>query len=176
MLFFLYKITKIDSSSENYPSYFKHVLQVILIIFGEDFYFYFSHRLLHFPYIYKKIHKIHHEFYNTISISAIYAHPLEFILGNVLPFWIPIMMFGGNVHVITVGTYMTWNILETHETHSGYTFPISMFDIFPFSTDSDYHNFHHLKNTGNYSSFMKIWDTYFGTNKFYYQSLKSKIE
>jgi sterol desaturase/sphingolipid hydroxylase (fatty acid hydroxylase superfamily) len=54
------------------------------MIFCEDLMFYFSHRTLHTPWFYKKFHKVHHEFYNTVCISSEYAHPFEFLIGNVV--------------------------------------------------------------------------------------------
>ena len=61
--------------------------------------------------------------------------------------------------------------METHETHSGYEFPWSMYAAVPFATDSTYHNFHHLKNVGNYGSVFRVWDTLFQTNKYYYKKI-----
>ena len=43
------------------PSVFEYVLQVYFSFMCEDFFFYWSHRTLHLPYFYKRIHKIHHE-------------------------------------------------------------------------------------------------------------------
>lgn len=67
---------------------------------------------------------------------------------------------------------MNWGVLrvyETHEAHSGYEPPCSMFRIIPFGLDASYHIFHHTKNVGNYSTFMTIWDTVFNTNQDYYE-------
>ncbi len=38
------------------------VWQVLFCQFAEDLTFYWSHRLFHSPAVYKKIHKVHHEF------------------------------------------------------------------------------------------------------------------
>ena len=51
----------------------------------EDFLFFFIHKLLHTKYLYKKIHKIHHEYYSPMPLTAFYSHPLEFILSNIVP-------------------------------------------------------------------------------------------
>lgn len=51
----------------------------------EDTGFYWMHRFLHIPSVYKLYHKKHHEYNNSISISALYSHPVDYILSNVIP-------------------------------------------------------------------------------------------
>ena len=49
-----------------------------------DIVFYTVHRILHLPRFYK-YHKLHHTYKYTYGPSAIYASPLEFVLGNIGP-------------------------------------------------------------------------------------------
>jgi len=111
-----------------------YLLHILILLLLEDFFFYFSHRLLHFDFLYKYVHKQHHEFYNTISIACLYAHPIEFILGNLMPHFIPMFVLGSSTHIITLTSWTFLNLMETHETHSGYQFPVSLFTLFPFSS------------------------------------------
>lgn len=67
---------------------------------------------------------------------------------------------------------MVWGLLrhyETHEAHSGYEFPWSIFRALPFTTAESYHAFHHSKNVGNYSTFFTVWDNVFDSNAEYYE-------
>jgi sterol desaturase/sphingolipid hydroxylase (fatty acid hydroxylase superfamily) len=68
---------------------------------------------------------------------------------------------------------MIWGgirLVETHDGHSGYEFPWSVFRLLPFGSDATYHDFHHTKNVGNYSSLMTVWDTIFDSNTQYWES------
>ena len=149
----------------NFPNTFEILVQIIFFMFAEDFTFYFSHRMFHNPIIYNKIHKIHHEYKQPISITLIYAHPFEFFFGNLMPVIMGPLILMKKVHVMTL---ILWNILRAFETadgHSGYDFPWSPFRLLPFSGTAEYHNYHHTHNVGNFSSFFTWLDTLFGTNK-----------
>jgi sterol desaturase/sphingolipid hydroxylase (fatty acid hydroxylase superfamily) len=37
-----------------------------------------------------------------------------------------------------------------------------------------YHNYHHLKNIGNFGSMFIMWDSIFGTNSYYYKDISSR--
>jgi sterol desaturase/sphingolipid hydroxylase (fatty acid hydroxylase superfamily) len=144
------------------------MLTIIFCMLCEDFSFHFIHKLLHHPRIYSLIHKIHHSHIVTISIAVEYAHPIEFILGNLIPTTLGPLLLGRNLHIFTFAIWGKVRLTETLEDHSGYEFPWSPFRLIPFSASAAYHDFHHSHNVGNYSSFFSFWDTLCGTNKDYY--------
>ena len=137
--------------------------QMALCMLIEDFTFYWSHRLLHNKIFYNKIHKQHHEYVQTVSCSALYAHPIEFILGNLLPSAIGPIILGRNMHFLTYIVYAAMVLHETHDGHSGYTFSWSPHRVIPFTFDAEFHIFHHWKYKGNYANYLSIWDRVFGS-------------
>jgi len=144
----------------------------------EDFFFYFGHRLLHTPFLYKHIHKIHHEYYNAISLCAEYAHPLEFAFGNVLPSSAGYIILGEKSHLSVFVLWCAIRLFETIDGHSGYEFSWSPYRLLPLSGSSEYHNYHHSHNIGTYGSFFTYLDTLFKTNKDYfaYKARKERME
>jgi len=161
---------------ESFPSLKEIIGQIIFFAIVEDFFFYWTHRILHHPKLYPYIHKIHHEYNITISLAAEYAHPLEFIFGNLFPVNVGPRMLGNKVHV---ATYLIWIIvaqMETADQHSGYEFPWSPYRFMPLSVSTHYHNFHHSHNAGNFCSVTTVWDTLCGTNKSYFTYLAKKRE
>lgn len=130
--------------------------------------FFWSHRMLHQPWIYPYIHKMHHEFYNSIVLTCEYAHSVEYIFGNSLPSIVGSKLLFGRCHVLTMLVFLTIRLTETAEAHSGYDFPFSLTKHLPFSCTPHYHNHHHLTNIGNYGSFFMMWDSICGTNTHFY--------
>ena len=53
-----------------------------------DLGFYMIHLAMHSqPLLYKYIHRIHHRFQAPTAMACVYAHPLEFLVGNLLPIY-----------------------------------------------------------------------------------------
>ena len=61
------------------------LLSLGVAVLLHEFFFYYIHRLIHTSYFYSRIHKIHHTWVVPIGVATFYAHPLEHLMGNVLP-------------------------------------------------------------------------------------------
>lgn len=156
-------------SNEDLPDWKTLAATVVFCMICEDFCFHFMHKMLHTKYLYRLIHKIHHEHKITIGLAAEYSHPLEFIFGAALPSACGTFILGNRCHFVT---HLIWNIVRIFESldgHCGYEFSWSPYRLIPFSTSASYHAFHHSHNIGNYSSFFSLWDTLTGSNSIYYK-------
>ncbi|KAI8478178.1 fatty acid hydroxylase domain-containing protein 2-like isoform X1 [Branchiostoma floridae x Branchiostoma belcheri] len=111
------------------------VVELIVFVLVEEVMFYYSHRLLHQPALYKRIHKKHHEWTAPIGIVAVYSHPVEHILSNLLPVAAGPILMGS--HVATVWLWFCLALTTTSISHSGYHFPLL--------PSPEAHDFHHAK-------------------------------
>ena len=156
---------------EHLPTTKTLALSIAFFMLVEDFCFYWSHRFLHWKVIYPYIHKMHHKHVMTTSVAGEYAHPVEYVLGNMLPTTVGPMLLGYKCHFVTVLAWYLIRFTENLDGHCGYDFSWSPFRLIPFSSSAAYHDFHHAVNIGNYASFFSIWDSVFGTNKVFYDHL-----
>ena len=92
-------------------------------------------RLLHYPGLYKHIHKRHHEWTAPIGIVSIYAHPVEHILSNLIPPAVGPLLLGS--HLATSWMWFALALMSTTVAHCGYHFP--------FLPSPEAHDYHHLK-------------------------------
>ncbi len=96
-------------------------------------------RLFHSHYLYKVIHKTHHEWTAPVGISASYCHPIEHFIVNILPIATGPMLLGGCLgnHLVSEWVWLTAAIISTTISHSGYHLP--------FLPSPEHHDFHHSK-------------------------------
>ena len=76
--------------NNSYSFYDVCMLPFIYVL--SDVFFYIGHRLFHTKTLYK-FHKKHHEIIKPVSISALYLHPIDFIFGNIVPLFLPCLLF-----------------------------------------------------------------------------------
>ncbi|XP_066833335.1 fatty acid hydroxylase domain-containing protein 2 isoform X3 [Anser cygnoides] len=73
-----------NTFSKELPTFQWFLVELSIFTITEEILFYYSHRLVHLPLLYKHIHKKHHEWTAPIGVVSIYAHPLEHIVQPVL--------------------------------------------------------------------------------------------
>lgn len=114
--------------------------------------FYSTHLLFHHPSIYQYIHKKHHSFTAPVAVAALYAHPAEILLSNLIPLVLGPIVLGSHPYV-----YWTWfvvSIINTLNAHCGYELP--------FMPSPRFHDLHHRKFRHNYG-ILYMMDAAFGT-------------
>lgn len=145
------------------PSVSTVLLQVVVCLLIEDCGFYWLHRSLHHRFIYRHLHKVHHEYKANIGVAAEHFHPLEDVL-NIVPTIAGPLLLG--VHLLTFQVWLVVRISEIVNSHSGYVVPFSPWECIPLvQGGADRHEFHHSHNVGSYGSFSKFWDWVGGTDE-----------
>ena len=142
--------------------------QLLFCLVMEDFGFHHAHQLLHTKQFYW-IHKIHHRYHAPIAVSAAYAHPLEYMFGNLLPSVLGPLLLQNRMHAWSFCIWLMFRASAAVENHSGYEFPWSMYQAIPFKAPTEYHDFHHNRNQGTYSGVLRLWDMIYGTNTHYFE-------
>ena len=169
-------LTQIDYFSlevSNIPNWKVLLLQLAFCFFMEDTAHYWFHRWLHTPWAYHVIHKMHHEFESPTILSTSFAHPLEILILGFATFLGPLLL---RPHFLTLLIFVNLRQLAACETHSGFDFPFSPNNLAPnLIGGADFHDFHHRRCSGVFSSNFMWWDIWCGTcGGFFEWKLKQK--
>jgi Delta7-sterol 5-desaturase len=170
--------TKLYTDASAYhPIWNFGVFFILLLI--DDAWFYWCHRLMHHPRLYKYIHAEHHK---SVDVNPVTSLSFHFIEPTILTLWIIPMSFIVPIYVPVLGAVQLWGLLDNIKSHLGYEFFPKTFNKswLRFLTTSTYHNMHHTKFNGNYGVHFRIWDRLFGTEfKEYeanYDAIKERSE
>lgn len=139
------------------PPYSERAWMLVAHLLVNEVLFYYAHRALHAPHLYRRIHRVHHEFTAPFALAALYAHPLEFVVADLIPFTAGFVVF--RPHLFFVFMWIVGACLGTQTHHSGYRMPwVAAFDKNP-----DFHDLHHRCFRCCYGS-MGWLDAFHGTD------------
>lgn len=143
---------------------------VVLTIFIHDTYFYWTHRWMHHPKLYRKMHLVHHQSKNPTPWASFAFGPWEAVVQAGI---FPLATFLIPIHPLAFGIFMGWQMFNNVLGHSGFEFYPNGFmnrKIRFFLNTPTNHIMHHEKPYGNYGLYFNFWDRWMGTNQKDYES------
>mmetsp|Transcript_9128 Transcript_9128/g.10428 ORF Transcript_9128/g.10428 Transcript_9128/m.10428 type:complete len:283 (-) Transcript_9128:776-1624(-) len=154
--------------SKELPSLTEVVFHTLIAPFATEVTFFVSHYWLHTKPLYKRVHKVHHDFKSPHALACIYAHWFEALVGNTFGVMGPAFFL--NLHVLEwyVGLVLGW--VGTCIGHSGYDLPWHKKRSNGFG---DFHDFHHENFVGNYGS-IGLLDWLCGTDQKWRERCKNQ--
>ncbi|XP_054720635.1 fatty acid hydroxylase domain-containing protein 2-like [Uloborus diversus] len=147
-------------NGQSIPKWHRFIFDIVAQILTEEVLFYYSHRCLHNPLFYRRYHKKHHEWISPIAVGAIYCHPVEHLLSNLLPTFAGSVVIG--CHATSLWAWLAYATFYGVVVHSGYHLP--------FTPTPEFHHYHHQKFNENFGV-IGILDWLHGTDKNFRKSL-----
>jgi Delta7-sterol 5-desaturase len=151
-----------DDISDYGWAYF--LFSIALFIVVHDTYFYWSHRLMHLPGVFERVHKVHHMSNNPTPWAAFSFHPIEAAIEFGIIF---VMSFLFPIHRYAILAFALFMVLNNVLGHLGYELYPKGFTKNKFTfwlNTSTHHNMHHKAVNCNYGLYFNIWDRIMGTN------------
>ena len=123
-----------------------------------SFHFYWIHRLLHWPPVYKLAHALHHRNINVGPWSGLSMHPLEHLLffsSILIHFLVP-------AHPLHILFHMQHQSLTAATSHTGFE-NLLVKDSKTLALGTFHHQLHHRYFGVNYGNLQMPWDKWFGS-------------
>lgn len=170
--------TKYYTDIEQYGKlYFFSAFLIMLLL--HDTYFYWMHRLMHHPALFRYFHLVHHQSTNPSPWAAYAFHPLEAIVEVGV---VPLFLFLMPIHKLHLALFFLFMIIYNVYGHLGYElYPkgFSRSRIGRWINTSVNHNQHHQYFKGNYGLYFLFWDRLMGTIRpdyeNYFEEVKSRV-
>ncbi|NQZ76453.1 MAG: sterol desaturase family protein [Ekhidna sp.] len=138
-------------------------LSILAMIVLHDTYFYWVHRMMHHPKLYRWVHLTHHRSTNPSPWAAYSFHPLEAVVEATIIFLIVFLI---PYHRSALLSFLVFMITYNVYGHLGYELYPKGFNktrIGKWFNTSVNHNQHHKHFHGNYGLYFLFWDRWFGT-------------
>ena len=140
-----------------------------------DAYFYWTHRLMHHPRLFHRVHRLHHESHSPSPWAAYAFAPVEAVIQAM---FLTILIFVLPLHVTVIYLFMLHMIVRNVVGHSG-------FELFPRGTPAHallgvlttntHHDLHHSAMGSNYGLYFTWWDRLAGTEHPDYRAVFDRV-
>lgn len=159
---YLNDLTLVYEDWSEYPMWY-HPVGIILFMILQDTYYYWLHRWMHLPKVYRVVHKWHHDSIDTNSMTSFSFHPIETLLQGIL---FPILILIIPIHLyclIFILIVMTISAIINHGAVEVYPRSKKLEWIQKWIIGATHHDVHHRKFLFNYGLYFTFWDRMMGT-------------
>jgi sterol desaturase/sphingolipid hydroxylase (fatty acid hydroxylase superfamily) len=162
-----------EVSDYGWPYFFVSIL--VYAIFHET-YFYWTHRILHVPFLLKKVHSVHHEYRDPSAWAAFSFHPIEGIVQAMI---LPLLVIWIPIHVGALLIFLILMSLTGVLNHTGLELFPSYFAEHPMGKwliSATHHHQHHQLYAWNFGLYFTFWDRWMRTQSPSYEAVYLKIK
>lgn len=146
-------------------------LSLAMALFVHETYYYWAHRLMHDPKVFRAVHKTHHESLISSPWTAFSFHPWESLLQAAI---VPLIVWLLPMHVFAILAMLSIMTVSAVINHLD-------IEIFPENFDkhwlgqwligATHHSLHHSEFTTNYGLYFTFWDRWMGTESRKYEQI-----
>ena len=149
-------LTKVYTTYDLYGWWYLPVSLVIYMLLQETYY-YWTHRWMHIPAVFRLVHKVHHDSHIASPFTAFSFHPLEGLLQAI---FLPILLILIPIHymvLILLLVIMTFSSVINHLDIELY--PKSVYNIWTkWVIGATHHSLHHKYFKYNFGLYFTFWD------------------
>ncbi len=156
--------TRIYSDPAALPLWYLPVAPLLYLI-AHDTWFYWTHRWMHRPRLFRIAHAVHHASRPPTAWAAMSFHPWEALTGAVV---IPALVFLIPIHIGMLGLVLAIMTVMGVSNHMGW-------EMFPrwmvhgpagnWLITATHHQRHHEQYRCNYGLYFRFWDKFCGTDR-----------
>jgi len=150
--------------------YWYLIASLLLALILHETYYYWLHRWMHYPRIYRVVHKVHHDSIVTSPWTSFSFHPLESLLQAIV---VPVLVFVLPLHYSVVIIMLTLMTISATINHLD-------IEIYPKGTADNWfgrwfigathHSLHHAEFRTNYGLYFTFWDKWMKTESAKYKA------
>lgn len=140
-------------------------VSVLIYLFLHDAWFYWTHRAMHHPVLFRTMHRVHHESRPPTPFAAFSFHPWESLVGAI---FLPLVALIVPIHVAAVLFILTLMTIAAVLNHSGWEIlPRWWLRGWPgrHLISAAHHDLHHRNPNINLGLYFRFWDKLMGTDR-----------
>ncbi len=162
--------TKLYTEISDYPLWWLPVSLGIALVLHETYY-YWLHRWMHHPKVFKIVHKVHHDSNITSPWTAFSFHPLE---GVIQALFLPALLMVLPMHLYVLVIQLTIMTISSVINHLDFEiYPKNFYKHFVgrWLIGATHHSLHHKQFKYNYGLYFTFWDKWKRTESPLYPKL-----
>jgi lathosterol oxidase len=154
--------TQVYIDAHEYPIWWMP-LSLLSAMFLHEAAYYWMHRWMHQPRVYRLVHRVHHESSIPSPYTAFSFHPLEgFLQALILPLILMVVPMHPSVIVVYL-TLMTLSAVINHLDIEVYPARFHKHPVGRWIVGATHHSMHHKQHRFHFGLFFTFWDRWAGT-------------